>query len=77
MKVKETVLKLLRQEFDDQLLEVRFCGPFEDEDLDADVILREQPADLPARDVRIHQRLMKRGFDVLIDYQVAEGNSER
>jgi hypothetical protein len=39
--------------------------------------LRERVEDLPERDVRIHELLLKHGFDVLIDYQTMDGRSKR
>jgi hypothetical protein len=77
MKVKELTGKLLQEEFGDHLVSLKFWGPFEDEDLNVDVLLRERVEDLPERDVRIHELLLKHGFDVLIDYQTMDGRSKR
>jgi hypothetical protein len=58
------------------LLEMQFLGPFEGEDLDVNLILKEEPADLAERDYRIHRYLLDKGFDVLIGYDVLDGFDE-
>jgi hypothetical protein len=76
MEVKELTEKLLRQEFGEWLVEMQFLGPFEVEDLDVNLILKEEPADLAERDYRIHRYLLDKGFDVLIGYDVLDGSDE-
>lgn len=69
MDLKELTMNLIKQEFGDLVLDVQFSGPFEEEDLDVDVILNELPEDLPDRDIRIWHHLREKGFDVLIGYE--------
>jgi hypothetical protein len=76
MEVKELTEKLLRQEFGEWLVEMQFLGPFEGEDLDVNLILKEEPGDLADRDYRIHRYLLDKGFDVLIGYDVLDGSDE-
>jgi len=76
MEVKELTEKLLRQEFGEWLVEMQFLGPFEGEDLDVNLILKEEPADLADRDYRIHRYLLDNGFDVLIGYDVLDGSDD-
>ncbi|MBI1924127.1 hypothetical protein HYR99_07735, partial [Candidatus Poribacteria bacterium] len=40
--LKQRITNLALEQFGDLLKEVRFSGPFEDEDLDADIILRKR-----------------------------------
>jgi len=69
MDVKELTEKLIPQEFDQWLLKIRYSGPFEGEDLDVDIFLKEEPTDFEDRDYRLYRCLRKNGFDVLIDYK--------
>jgi len=76
MDVKELTTHLLKQEFDDYLLEVKYWGPYEEEDICADVVLKEKPADWVDRSYRIYSKLLDEGFDVLIGYDVLDGSDE-
>jgi len=76
MNVKELTEKLIKHEFSEWLIELKFSGPFEGEDLDVSVILKEKPADLVDRSYRVHRRLRDEGFDVLIGYDVLDGSDE-
>ena len=55
---------------------MKFSGPFEGEDLDVDIILKEMPADLGDKDDKIDISLRNEGFDVLIGYDVLDGSDE-
>jgi hypothetical protein len=66
--LKERIAEMAEEQFGDLLKKVSFSGPFEDEDLDADIILKER---LPLRELggklqRIRKPLRKDGYDVLI-----------
>ena len=76
MDVKELTAKLIQQEFGEWLIDLKFSGPFEEEDLDVDIILKEMPADLGDRDDRIDRYLRNKDFDVLIGYDVLDGSDE-
>jgi hypothetical protein len=73
MDVKELTSSLLQEEFRDSLVEVSHWGPHEDEDLDVTVVLKEEPSDLAERDWRIYRRLREAGFNVLIGYDISDG----
>ncbi len=76
MDVKELTGKLIQQEFGEWLIDMKFSGPFEEEDLDVYIILKEMPADLGDRDDRIDRYLWNEGFDVLIGYDVLDDSDE-
>lgn len=75
MDLKELTTHILQQEFENYFVNVRFSGPYEDEDLDADVTLREKPVDLTERSIRVRRRLWTEGFDVPMLYEV-EGEED-
>jgi len=76
MDLKKFVTTVLQQELGEYIINIEFCGPYEDEDIDADVILREEPDDLVERRIRISNRLWDEGFDVLILYDVEDDEEE-
>ena len=76
MDLKKFVTTVLQQELGQYIINIEFCGPYEDEDIDADVILREEPDDLVERRIRISNRLWDEGFDVLILYDVEDDEEE-
>jgi len=69
MELKELVTNLIKREFATLLLDVRLSGPFAEEDLCVDVILKELPEDLSERSYRIDNCLDDKSFDVLIGYE--------
>ena len=75
MDLKELTTHILKQEFGEYFVKVQFSGPYEDEDIDADVILREKPEDLTERSIRVRRRLWAGGFDVPMLYEV-EGEED-
>jgi hypothetical protein len=77
--LKERVTKLAEEQFGNLLKKVLFSGPFEDEDLDADIILRKQ---IPLREIgakltNIRKPLRKDGYDVLIGHWLDEGSRRK
>jgi len=76
MEVKELTENLIQQEFGNWLIKMRFSGPFEEEDLDVDVFLKEEPADWVDRSYRIYCSLSEQGFDVLIGYKFYDPSEE-
>jgi len=74
MDVKVLTTQLIQKEFEEWLLSMQFSGPFEEENLDVDVLLKEEPTDLLDRSYRIHRRLRTEGFDVLIGYDILDGS---
>lgn len=76
MDLEKFITNILQQELGDYFINVEFDGPYEDEDIDAYVILREEPADLIERRIRIRNRLWDADFDVLILYDVEYDEEE-
>jgi hypothetical protein len=75
MELKELTTKLIQQEFGEWLVDMQFSGPFEEEDIDVDVILTEEPEDLVDRSHRIRHYLREQDFDVLIDYLLSDDSA--
>lgn len=69
--LKQRIMNLAKEQFGDLLKDVRFSGPFEDEDLDADLILRRRIPlnEIGAKFWNIYQPLRKEGYNVLIGYK--------
>ena len=72
--LKQRIMNLAKEQFGDLLKDVRFSGPFEEEDLDADLILRERISlnELGAKFLNIYQPLRKEGYNVLIGHKFDE-----
>ena len=69
--LKRRIVALAEEQFGDTLKKVRFSGPFEDEDLDVDLILTERMdlMELGRRLGNIDRPLQKEGYDVLIGFE--------
>jgi len=72
--LKQRILDLAQEQFGELLKDVRFSGPFEDEDLDADIILRKR---IPLKEIgaklsNIYDPLEKEGYHVLIAHRFNE-----
>lgn len=76
MDLKKLTENLIKQEFGELVLSVQFKGPFEEEELDVDVTLKEFPEDLSKRSYTIYSYLWDRGFDVLIGYHTSADEIE-
>lgn len=70
MNVKESTTNLVKHEFGEYIVDLRFSGPYEDEDLDVDVILKGKPVDFEERMLNVFRQLLDADFEVLIDYIV-------
>ena len=70
--LKQRITDLAQEQFGDLLKAVRFSGPFEEEDLDADLILRERIPleELGAKLWKIDEPLRQEGYNVLIGHKV-------
>ena len=66
--LKQRITHLAEEQFGELLQKIRFSGPFEDEDLDVDIMLREKISldELGAKLWNIHKPLRKERYDVLI-----------
>jgi len=69
--LKQRITNLAQEQFGTLLRDVRFSGPFEEEDLDVDLILRERIPlnELGAKFLNIYQPLEKEGYNVLIGHK--------
>jgi hypothetical protein len=76
--LKERITDLAQEQFGDLLKKIRFSGTFEDEDLDADIILQEKISlnELGAKLWNIDQPLRKEGYDVLIGCEFDERSNK-
>ncbi|MFB3041498.1 MAG: hypothetical protein ACE1ZS_06810 [Candidatus Poribacteria bacterium] len=72
--LKERVTNLANEQFGDLLKKIRFSGPFEEEDLDVDIILREKISlnKLGAKLWNVSRPLRDDGYDVLIGCEFDE-----
>ena len=76
--LKQRITNLAQEQFGDLLKDVRFSGPFEEEDLDVDLILRKRIPfnEVGAKLLNIYQPLEKEGYNVLIGHKF-DGRSKR
>ncbi len=77
--IKELVTTLAEEQFGDALKKVIFSGPFEEEDLDADLILTERMdlMELAGKIGNMHQPLRKEGYHVLIAFDFDDDRRRR
>ena len=76
--LKQRITNLAQVEFGSLLKNVRFSGPFEEEDLDVDLIFRKTIPfnELYAKLLNIYQPLEKKGYNVLIGCRFDEGQKK-
>ncbi len=76
--LKQHITNLAEEQFGELLKKIRFSGPFEDEDLDADIILQQKISlnELGAKLWNIYQPLQKEGYDVLIGCRFDERSNK-
>ncbi len=70
MNLKELIANLVKQEFGELVLDIRFRGPYAEEDIVVDVILKELPKDIDDKEYRIWRQLNEKSLDVLIGYGI-------
>jgi hypothetical protein len=70
--VKALTMKLLREEYSDNLAKVDFSGPYAEEDLGADVYLHKEPPDNADRMYRVWKGLSRAGYDVTMDFDLVK-----
>jgi hypothetical protein len=68
--LKKLVERLVKREFGGCLLGIRLDGPYEDEDLDVDLLFKEELSRESERWARVRQELEKAGFLVLFDWDL-------
>ena len=77
--IKELVTTLAEEQFGDALKKVIFSGPFEEEDLDADLILtrRMDLKEIGAKLWNMRQPIQEEGYYVLIGFDFDEDRRRR
>ena len=72
--IKQRVTELAQEQFGDLLKAIRFSGPFEEEDLDTDIILRQKISlnELGEKLWNMREPLRKEGYHVLIGCEFDE-----
>ncbi|MBM3241327.1 hypothetical protein FJZ31_34025 [Candidatus Poribacteria bacterium] len=68
--LKKLVERLVKRKFGDCLLGIRLYGPYEDEDLDVNLLFKEAPSHESERWAKVRQELKKAGFLVLFDWDL-------
>ena len=68
--LKERIMNLAQEQFGNLLKDVRFSGPFEDEDLDVDIILRQKIElnEIGKKLWNIRKPIREEGYDVLMGH---------
>jgi hypothetical protein len=76
--LKQRITNLAQEQFGDLLKKIRFSGPFEEEDLDVDLILRKRIPfnELGTKLLNIYQPLEKEGYNVLIGHKFDERSNK-
>ena len=77
--LKQRITNLAQVQFGELLKKIRFSGPFEEEDLDVDIILRKR---IPLNEIggrlwNIDEPLRKAGYNVLIGHEFDERTKTR
>ena len=72
--LKQRITDLAQEQFGDLLKAIRFSGPFEEEDLDVDLILRKR---IPLKEIgaklsNIYHPLEEEGYHLLIGHEFDE-----
>jgi len=76
--LKQRITDLAQEQFGDLLKQIRFSGPFEEEDLDVDLILQKRIPlnELGAKLWNIDQPIQKEGYNVLIGHEYDERSNK-
>jgi len=64
MDLQETVAQIIHEELGEYVADLRFAGPYEEEDLDVVITLKSEPEDFEARERDVRRRLRQSGSDV-------------
>jgi len=70
MDLKETVAQMAREELRECIEKIEFVGPYEGEEFNILITLRDEPEDLEEREDRLYYRVWKLGYDIgiFVDY---------
>lgn len=64
MELKETVSQIVYDEMDGHVENLRFTGPYEGEEFNVVIKLREEPEDFDERESRLFWRVFDLGHDI-------------
>jgi hypothetical protein len=70
MCLKETVAKIAREELRECVEKIEFVGPYEGEEFNILITLRDEPKDFDEREGRLRDRVWKLGYyiGIFVDY---------
>ena len=64
MNLKVTVAQIIQEELGDCVEGIRFTGPYEGEEFNVSIALRDEPDDFEKRNTRLRYRVWKLGYDI-------------
>ncbi|MFQ6041106.1 MAG: hypothetical protein ACE5PV_09640 [Candidatus Poribacteria bacterium] len=70
MNLKEIVAQMAREELGECIEQIEFTGPYEGEEFNIRITLRDEPEDFDKREDRLYERVWKLGYDIgiFVDY---------
>ena len=70
MDLKETVAKMAREELGECIEKIEFVGPYEGEEFNIFITLRDEPEDFDEREGQLRDRVWELGYDIgiFVDY---------
>jgi hypothetical protein len=77
--LKARITDLAQEQFGELLKKIRFSGPFEDEDLDVDIILKKRIplGEMGGKLWNVQEPIRKDGYDVLIGCEFDEKSKRK
>jgi len=72
MDLKETVAQMIQEELGDCVEGIRFTGPYEGEEFDVSIALRDEPVDFENRNIRLRRRVWELGHDIILFMEYPE-----
>ena len=70
MNLKEIVAQMAQEELGECIEKIEFTGPYEGEEFNIRITLRDEPEDFDEREDRLYDRVWKLGYDIgiFVDY---------
>jgi hypothetical protein len=70
MNLKETVAQMTQEELGECIEKIEFVGPYEGEEFNILITLRDEPEDFDKREGRLRVRVWELGYDIgiFVDY---------
>jgi hypothetical protein len=70
MDLKEIVAQMVKEEFGNCVDGIRFTGPYEGEEFNAVITLRDEPEDFDEREGQLRDHVWELGYDIgiFVDY---------